>query len=183
MESMDGSFLALGAGVVNQGGSGINWGLIIGVIVVLALVAIVIRFSMRNRQARLEKRVATYEQEMATDEAKKKEYEEGFKKYVEEKKIEPDDEGRYYDRGRGQYITPAIWAAVIASRWNYNRPNVAGYRSNTGCVSCACVSCACACACACAGGGAAGCARKTLHECPACRELLKVKTDRTETLA
>jgi uncharacterized membrane protein len=177
MESVDGSFLAEGAGVVDQGGGGgINWSLIIGVVVVLILVALVVRIATRDRQKRLEQQIDRAERDMAEDEAKKKEYEAGFEKYVEEKNIEPDEDGRYYDRTRGRYITPAIWAAIIANRYTYNRPYVGGgYRSNTGCVSCACVSCACACACACAGGGAAGCARKTLHECPACRELLTLK--------
>ncbi len=170
MESTDGSFLAEGAGV--RKGGGIDWSIVIGVVVVLALVALVIWRWTREKRTRLARRVARFEQAMAEDEGKKEEYESGFKKYVEENDIKPDDEGRYYDRKRHEYITPAIWAAVIYQPYLYQRPFVSGgYRNTTGCVSCACVSCACACACACAGGGAAGCARKTLHECPACRSL------------
>ena len=100
-----------------------------------------------------------------------------------QKNIQPDAQGRYYDRSYGDYITPAIWAAVISSQFSrsytqpYNRPATT---SRPSCVACACVSCACACACACAGGGAAGCSRKTLHECRTCAPL-KSKVPETES--
>jgi len=97
------------------------------------------------------------------------EVEKGFEKYVEKKKIQPDAQGRYYDRGYGDYITPAIWAAIISNQINRTQASQPRTNVRPGCVSsCACVSCACACACACAGGGAAGCSRKSLHECRAC---------------
>jgi len=106
---------------------------------------------------------------MAEDKAKKEEVEKGFREYVIEKGMEPDAEGRYYDRGYGDYITPAIWAAVILSQQQQRARDAAAAASGGYSCACACVSCACACACACAGGGAAGCARKTLHECRECR--------------
>ncbi len=109
---------------------------------------------------------------MEEDRQKKAKIEEGFEEYLEKENIQPDEQGRYYDRGYGGYITPAIWAAVILNRGQNSGPSA--HPGNTG--HCACVSCACACACACAGGGAAGCSRKTLHECPECREDTKQET-------
>jgi hypothetical protein len=171
VESTDGSFLTAAAP-----STGSNNGLYIGIgiIAAVALLAIwgVIKLRQANRE-RQQRRVYVIEQEMAEDEARKKEIEEGFQQYVDKKHLDADDEGRYYDRGYGGYVTPAIWAALIATR--YNRPIInPGAEQRTGCVACACVSCACACACACAGGGAAGCSHKTLHECPACREKLQI---------
>jgi hypothetical protein len=104
---------------------------------------------------------------MAKDPKKQQEIDEAFKKHVEKENLAPDAQGRYYDRGFGSYVTPAIWWAILANQQR-NIDNIARPPSGSnrpGCVhSCACVSCACACACACAGGGAAGCSRKTLHE-------------------
>ena len=61
----------------------------------------------------MKKRIIVIEEEMARDKKKKEEVEKGFEEYVEKEKIQPDAQGRYYDRGYGDYITPAIWAAVI----------------------------------------------------------------------
>ena len=122
----------------------------------------------RNRQAQdadIKARIATTEKELAEDREKEKAAEEGFKEYVEDKGIEPDQQGRYYDRSYGGYITPIIWMAVLSNQNRSNQPQP------THTCACACVSCACACACACAGGGAAGCSRKTLHECRTCSVL------------
>jgi hypothetical protein len=117
---------------------------------------------------------------MAADRAKRDKIEKGFGEYVEEKNIQPDAEGRYYDRGYGNYITPAIWAAVISSQYS-NRQTNPSIGSVPPSCACACVSCACACACACAGGGAAGCSRKTLHECRECSydRILQIHTNTT----
>jgi hypothetical protein len=119
----------------------------------------------KNRDAEMQKRIANYEKEMAQDKNKKAEIETGFKEYIDQKKITPDSDGRYYDQSYGNYITPAIWAAVIMSQNNRGSASPPGATKPPNHSSCACVSCACACACACAGGGAAGCAKKTLHEC------------------
>jgi hypothetical protein len=109
---------------------------------------------------------------MKTDDKKKKEIESGFQEYVQKEKIQPDAEGRYYDGHYGDYITPVIWAAMIMPQLQRKDDTVPpasqGYRGGN--CACACVSCACACACACAGGGAAGCSKKTLHECERCRK-------------
>ena len=130
---------------------------------------------------------ASFEAEMEKDEKKREAIEKGFKEYVEKENLQPDEEGKYYVKKHG-YVTPAIWAAVISTQYRYlHQPYVhphmqsgTGYRPS--CVSCACVSCACACACACAGGGAAGCSRKTLHECPACREKVREVEERIVTV-
>jgi len=172
VESTDGSFLSAAAvsGPSQSKGLGKTFYIVIAVIIVVGLLIFWgIRKNRQARDAMVRKRAATIEEEMAEDVKKREEIEKGFEKYVEEKKIQPDEQGRYYDRTHGDYITPAIWAAIIASQ--YNRPQTPYARTDhrTGCVvSCACVSCACACACACAGGGAAGCSRKTLHECRSC---------------
>lgn len=172
VESTDGSFLSAAASSTPSQGKGLGKTFYI-VIAIIIVVGLLIFWGIRkNRQARdaaMKKRVVTIEEEMAEDVKKREEIEKGFETYVEEKKIQPDEQGRYYDRRYGDYITPAIWAAVIASQFNRPQTPYAGTTYRPGCVvSCACVSCACACACACAGGGAAGCSRKTLHECRTC---------------
>lgn len=170
VESSDGSFLtaAAPAGSSQNNAFGSTFFIIIGII--LAAGFLIFWGIRKNRQARdneVKNRVAGIEEEMAKDKKKKEEVEEGFDQYVEKQKIQPDIQGRYYDRSYGDYITPAIWAAVISSQ--LNGQSGSGYvpPSNPSCA-CACVSCACACACACAGGGAAGCSRKSLHECQVC---------------
>lgn len=172
VESTDGSFLTEPA---PSTGSSSSTGLFVGIGVLAVVVFFIFWGIQKAKQAtrdNQQRRVYIIEKEMAEDADKKKEVEEGFEKYVAKEKLEPDQQGRYYDRRYGDYVTPAIWAAIIAS--NYQRPEIRpGTGTRPGCVSCACVSCACACACACAGGGAAGCSRKTLHECPACKETKK----------
>ena len=169
IESLDGSFLAATTPGAKQGLS--PWPFLIGGLIVIAIVALIVVGVRRARQARaaeLKARIAATEREMAEDRAKKEEVEKGFREYVIEQGMEPDEKGRYYDRSYGNYITPAIWAAVILSR-QQARDAAASYpRSGGHSCACACVACACACACACAGGGAAGCSRKTLHECREC---------------
>ena len=170
VECLDGSFLSATTPGAKKGPS--PWPFVIGAIVVGAFIALVVAGVRRAKQARdaeLKARIAATEQEMAEDKAKKEEVEKGFREYVIEKGMEPDAEGRYYDRGYGDYITPAIWAAVILSQQQQRARDAAAAASGGYSCACACVSCACACACACAGGGAAGCARKTLHECRECR--------------
>jgi hypothetical protein len=170
VESTDGSFLTESP---PSGGGGTNstFYIVIGVILV---VGFFIFWGIRKyRQTvvdRQQQRVYIIEKEMAEDKEKKKEIEQGFEKYVTKEDLRPDDQGRYYDKSYGGYVTPAIWAAIIAS--HYQQPSIRpGTGTRPSCVSCACVSCACACACACAGGGAAGCSRKTVHECPVCKGL------------
>jgi cell division protein FtsB len=175
VESTDGSFLTATssnqsqASNQSQGNGFQSWTFLIIVLIVLAIGFLVfwaIRKNQQAREAELKSRIAEYEKQMQEDKQKKEEIEEGFAEYVENKKLEPDAQGRYYDRSYGDYITPAIWAAVILTQQN-NQRNDSGSGGSThhSSCACACVSCACACACACAGGGAAGCARKTLHEC------------------
>jgi len=165
VECTDGSFLTATDGMTEQGGTS-RWvilGAVIAVAFVIFMIVLAVRRSRQTRDEALKARIAATEKAMAEDAAKKEEVEKGFREYVIEEKIEPDEQGRYYDRGYGDYITPAIWAAVIMGQQKQqNTPAPA--RS----CACACVSCACACACACAGGGAAGCAKKSLHECQNC---------------
>jgi hypothetical protein len=173
-QSTDGSFLSAAAATEtpkSQGPFSTAFFVVIGIVVAVgALIALAIYKSRQNREAELQKRVAAYEKEMAENKNKKVEIEEGFKEYVDKKNIQADDQGRYYDRGYGSYITPAIWAATILYQ-QQQRNNAASVppSSRPHTPSCACVSCACACACACAGGGAAGCAKKSLHECAVCK--------------
>jgi hypothetical protein len=171
IESTDGNFLSASVPSGSQGG-GFGKSFYITVAVILAVGFLIFWGIRKNRQvrdARAKERVYNIEAEMAADKQKKEEVEKGFEKYVEEKNIQPDAQGRYYDRSYGDYITPAIWAGVIYSQFNRPPTSSPGVNSRPGCVSsCACVSCACACACACAGGGAAGCSRKSLHECQTC---------------
>jgi hypothetical protein len=177
VESTDGSFLSASAPSGSSQSSGLGRSFYITVAVILVVGFLIFWGIRKNRQARDTQRkeqVLSIEEEMAKDKKKKEEVEKGFENYVEKKNIKPDAQGRYYDRGYGDYITPAIWAGVIASQYNRQQPNPQGSGFRTGCVSCACVSCACACACACAGGGAAGCSRKSLHECRKC-SILKGK--------
>jgi hypothetical protein len=167
VESPDGSFLSASVPVAKSGGISLTTLIIIIAIIVIggALIFWAIKRNREARDAELKERVVTIEAEMAEDKAKKEQIEEGFEKYVEKEKIQPDAEGRYYDAGYGNYITPAIWAAVILPQMSEQHRATGG-----GGGHCACVSCACACACACAGGGAAGCSRKTLHECRKSKE-------------
>ena len=165
VECLDGSFLSATAETTEKGVS--PW-LILAVILIVVFVATLVILAVRkNRQARdeaLKARIAAAEKAMAEDKAKKAEIEKGFREYVIEEGIEPDKQGRYYNRGYGDYITPAIWAAVIMGQ---PKEPGATSRSHMACA-CACVACACACACACAGGGAVGCSKKSLHECQRC---------------
>jgi hypothetical protein len=184
VESTDGSFLTASVPTGTSQGGGFGKSFYITVAVILAIGFFIFWAIRKNRQARdakAKERVFNIEKEMAADKQKKEEIEKGFETYVEKKNIQPDAQGRYYDRGYGDYITPAIWAGVISNQ--FNRPYISspGTSSRPGCVSsCACVSCACACACACAGGGAAGCSRKSLHECRTC-SVLKGKTRGIDT--
>ncbi len=169
VESLDGSFLAesVPVGTSRSNKLGTTFWIIVAVIVVVGiLIFLGVRSYKKAQDVEMKKRVVTIEKEMALDKEKKEKIEAGFQEYVEKKEIKPDAEGRYYDRSYGSYVTPAIWAAIIASQHSHQTTTTG--TSKPGCVSCACVSCACACACACAGGGAAGCSRKTLHECGAC---------------
>lgn len=167
IESTDGTFLTADEPDTGGGlklGSGFWW--VVGIIVVVGLF-IFWRISQgkKEREAYIRRKATSIEEEMAKDVKKKEAIEEDFKEYVEKKGLRPDEQGRYYDRSYGNYITPAIWWAIIASqnRNAINPPTSGSCVNRPGCA-CACVSCACACACACAGGGAAGCSRKTLHE-------------------
>jgi hypothetical protein len=165
-ESRDGSFLAADAETAG-GGIGTGWLILIGALVVIGIAAIIVyavRQSRLAEEARLQYRIDSTQKEMAENQQRKKEIEEGFQEYVDKKGLEPDTQGRYYDRSYGNYITPAIWAAVILNNRSSVAPSGQQQRNSSGCA-CACVACACACACACAGGGAAGCSRKTLHDC------------------
>ncbi len=173
VESQDGSFLSATAPEARNGPS--PWPAVIGILIGAAVVGLIVFAVRRARQARdaaLKERIAATERELALDPGKKKEAEKGFREYVIEEDIQPDEQGRYYDRSYGGYISPAIWSAVILDQQlrNQERAAAAAAAPHSSCA-CACVSCACACACACAGGGAAGCARKTLHRCPACAPL------------
>jgi hypothetical protein len=169
VESLDGSFLSATAQV--KGKSGPNWGVIaligVGIIIVYLLIMLAVRRSRQVRDAQIKDRIAATEKAMAEDKEKREEIEKGFKEYVDEKGLKPDAEGRYYDRGYGNYITPIIWGAVLMHQQRANRASEQPPRNTRSCA-CACVSCACACACACAGGGAAGCSRKSLHQCKKC---------------
>jgi hypothetical protein len=174
VESLDGRFLT--EEEPGQAREDAVWSPVIFIIAGIILVlGILIYWAIRkNRQARdeeLRRRVAETERAMALDREKREKIEKGFAEYVESRNIEPDAEGRYYDRSYGGYITPAIWAAVILSQ-NQAQKSPPGKKPPGSSCACACVSCACACACACAGGGAAGCSRKTAHECRSCRNLL-----------
>lgn len=169
VESTDGGFLTATSG--SAGGSGISsWMVVLfvalGLAVFFGLILLAVRQYRKANDEAVKARVAAVEQEMAENKKRKTEIEKGFEEYVEEKNIQPDAQGRYYDRGYGNYITPAIWAAVILS--HQGGSSGSSSHSSSPVSHCACVSCACACACACAGGGAAGCSRKTLHECLDC---------------
>jgi hypothetical protein len=179
VSSLDGNFLTASApSGSTSGGLGKSFYITIAVIVGIGLLVFwgIIQ-NRRNRDARARERVAYVEKEMATDKQKRADYEKGFEEYVAKKGLKPDAAGRYYDRGYGDYITPAIWAAVLTRQMGSTVNPPPDKRSGSGTsgysCACACVSCACACACACAGGGAAGCSRKTLHECRECIALKK----------
>ena len=175
-QSSDGSFLTAAAdanALKPQNLFSPAFFIILGIILVVALLIVyAIRKNKQVRDQELKKRIADYEKEMAENKDKKVEIEDGFKEYVEKKNLQPDAQGRYYDSGYGNYITPAIWAAVILN--NQNRNSSTNVPPHSTSCACACVSCACACACACAGGGAAGCAKKSLHECPECKPVKPV---------
>jgi hypothetical protein len=172
VESPDGSFLIKPNKVV--GSSGLSTGIIILLVVVGVVVMLSIWAAMRAKQKRDEANtilIEETEKELAHDPIKKEKVDKGFEEYVDEKGIGKDEQGRYFDRGYGDYITPVIWAALLmrnnkSSRWP---PINTGFTGTSGHSSCACVSCACACACACAGGGAAGCTRKGFHGCTECK--------------
>jgi hypothetical protein len=171
LESPVGNFLEESVPVgTSSGGGGLGstfYIVLAAVVVVGFLIFWGIRQNRKARDAQMKERVLSIEEDMAKDKKKKAEVEKGFEEYVDKKKITPDEHGRYFDRSYGNYITPAIWYAILTTQMNRPRYG-SGYRSS--CVSsCACVSCACACACACAGGGAAGCSRKTLHRCRQCQ--------------
>jgi hypothetical protein len=171
VQSPDGSFLT--AANKKVGGSGIPVGVIIFLVVLGVIVVIAIWAAVKARQNRNERRtvlITEAEKEMADDPRKKEKIEKGFEEYVDKKGLEKDAQGRYYDRGYGDYITPAIWAAVLMNNTRQSNTST-GTRSS---CACACVSCACACACACAGGGAAGCAKKSIHECHECQNPVKI---------
>ena len=183
VESTDGSFLLESVPTSSTQGGGLGKSFYIIVAIILVIGFLVFWGIRKNRQAmdaRRKEQVLSIEEAMKADKKKKQEVEAGFEKYVEEKDIQPDAQGRYYDRSYGDYITPAIWAGVIASQFNRQPTNTQRSGLGTGCVSCACVSCACACACACAGGGAAGCSRKSLHECRTCSVLHGAKSVEVE---
>lgn len=164
VECLDGNFLSSTVPVKSQGPN--TWvvvGIIAGILIVIyLLVTVVVRRYRQAREEEVTARIAATEKELAENKEKAEAAKKGFKEYVDEKEIQPDEQGRYYDRSYGGYITPIIWMAILS---NQNR--TVTQRPASSCA-CACVSCACACACACAGGGAAGCARKTLHECEEC---------------
>jgi hypothetical protein len=173
VESLDGGFLTATADV--EEGGGIPWMTIVIVLIIAAAVFIVVlgaRKAKESKDAALKERIAATEKALAEDKTKAAEAEKGFREYVVTEGIEPDKEGKYYDRRYGDYISPAIWAAVLMNQRGMTGAEETR-RHNCACVACACVSCACACACACAGGGAAGCSRKTLHECRSCPEIKK----------
>jgi hypothetical protein len=171
VECLDGNFLSSTVPVKSESGpGGPNWRLIIivGVIFVFLylIIMLAVRKSRQARDAQVKERIAATEKAMAEDKAKREEIEKGFEEYVDKKGLKPDAEGRYYDRGYGDYITPVIWGAVLM---NQQRAMIQNHsKTSTHSCACACVSCACACACACAGGGAAGCSRKSLHQCRKC---------------
>jgi len=165
VECLDGSFLSATA-PISGGRSPSTWvivAIIAGILILLyLLVVLAVRRNRQVRDTEIKARIAATEKELAADREKEKAAEKGFKEYVEDKGIEPDQQGRYYDRSYGGYITPIIWMAILSNQTRPDQPQP------THTCACACVSCACACACACAGGGAAGCSRKTLHECRTC---------------
>ena len=112
--STDGSFLTEPAP-----SSGPGAGLYIGIGVVIVVILLIfwgVRKARQSAKDRAQQRIEVIEKEMAEDAEKKEEIEKGFEKYVEKEKLEPDDQGRYYDRRYGNYVTPAIWAAIIASQ-------------------------------------------------------------------
>jgi hypothetical protein len=180
-ESYDGSFLtqpnttipAVGQPFSTFGESGFPWAIVVFVLILGAIVMLVIWASIRAQHKKTIL-IAETEKELAADPKKKEAAEKGFEKYVEDKGISPDEQGRYYDRSYGNYVTPAIWAAILVNNNNKTPPISGGHGS----CACACVSCACACACACAGGGAAGCTKKGFHECASCVEQAKSRTDK-----
>jgi len=179
-ESSDGSFLTKPNKVV--GSSGIPLSIIIVLVVIGGIVMLAIWAAMRAKQKRDEANtilIEDTEKELVHDPIKKEKAEKGFEEYVDKKGIAPDEQGRYYDRGYGDYITPVIWAALLINNNNSQRPpGTSGFSGSSGHSSCACVSCACACACACAGGGAAGCTKKGFHECSACKDSAKLPSNK-----
>ncbi len=182
VESTDGSFLTANEPKTGGGLSTTFW-VVIGIIVVVGLLIFWrVSAGKKEREAYIRSKATAIEAEAEKDPTKKQAIAEDFKDYIDKKKLQPDAQGRYYDPAYGNYMTPWIWAAIIS---NQNRsmmtPPSSSCVSRPSCVSCACVSCACACACACAGGGAAGCSRKTLHQCRTCtlnKEKTATKTDR-----
>lgn len=181
LESSVGNFLAESVPVgTSSGGGGLSSSFYIVIAVIVAIGLLIfwgIHQNRKVRDARIKEKAVSIEEEMAHDKKKKDEVDKDFEEYVEKKNITPDSQGRYYDHSYGNYITPAIWFAILADRQQQQANQIANNSPRSSCVStCACVSCACACACACAGGGAAGCSRKTLHRCRQCQ--IAVNTDK-----
>jgi hypothetical protein len=170
VECLNGSFLAATTPGAKKGAS--PWPtilVILFIIIFIGLVVFAVRKAKQARDAALKERIAATELELASDKSKQEAAEKGFREYIIKEDIKPDEQGRYYDRNYGDYITPAIWTAVILNQQYSNQTGSSGVHT----CACACVSCACACACACAGGGAAGCSRKSMHECRDCGEYIR----------
>jgi uncharacterized membrane protein len=173
-ESSDGTFLTKPSNTI--GGSSFPTNTVILVVVLGAIVMLIIWAATKAHQ-RKTILIAETEKQLTADPVKKEAAEKGFEKYVEDNNIKPDSQGRYYDRGYGNYITPVIWTAFLMNN-NNRRPPTSGTSGGSSSCHCACVSCACACACACAGGGAAGCTKKGFHECKDCSQTAKTTTDK-----
>jgi hypothetical protein len=117
VESQDGSFLSAAAPAAKKGPS--PWPAIIGIVIaaaVVGLIVVAVRRAAQARDAALKERIAATERELALDRSKKEAAEKGFREYVIEENIKPDEQGRYYDRSYGGYISPAIWSAVILTQ-------------------------------------------------------------------
>jgi hypothetical protein len=172
IESPNGSFLIMPNKTI--GGSSMPTSIIILLVVIGVIVMLSIWAAIRAKQKRDEANTILIEEtakQMVEDPKKKEKIEKGFEDYVDKKGIVPDAQGRYFDRGYGDYITPVIWAALLMRNNSSQRPpGTTGFIGTGHSCACACVSCACACACACAGGGAAGCTKKGFHECAECTE-------------
>jgi hypothetical protein len=112
VESSDGNFLTASGGN-GSSGSIFSAKFFIIIAVILAVGFLVFWGFRKQRQAddlAMKQRVITIEEEMSRDQKKKAEVEKGFDQYVKEENIQKDSQGRYYDKGYGDYITPAIWA-------------------------------------------------------------------------
>jgi hypothetical protein len=118
VECFDGGFLTATAETVEPSGGGTNpWMMVAGVgsvFFIIFLIIIAVRKYRQDQEEALQTRITELEKTMAEDSAKKEKIEKGFREYVIDEGIEPDKEGKYYDRGYGGYITPAIWMAALA---------------------------------------------------------------------